>query len=144
MKLQFPLLALIASSLLVISGCTYGYSTDIEISRNEAYTYRPHTRFVEVFFDDHEPRRNYKQIAMIEADGSEYEDNAILLEKLRRKARQVGADAVIKIHKSTTQRQSGELITQLLFDTEPETYVASVLSGVAIKYLDSLQTGEWQ
>ena len=99
---------------------------------------------MEVFFDDHEPVRPYKQIAMIEADGSKYEDNTILLEKLRKKAQRLGADAVIKIHKTTTNRQSGEVLSQLLFDDEPETYTAIVLNGVAIKYLDSLKTGEWQ
>jgi hypothetical protein len=130
--------------LFVISSCTYGYTTDIEVSRNEAYSYRPHTRFVEVYFDDHEPARHYKQIAMIEADGSQFEDNTILLEKLRKRAQRLGADAVIKIHKSTTQRQSGEALSEFLFDGEPETYTAAVLSGVAIKYIDSLQTGEWQ
>ena len=134
----------LGSCLLVIGGCTYGYSTDFEISRNEAYIYRPHNRFVEVFFDDHEPTRHYKQIAMIEAEGSEYEDSAILLEKLRKRAQRLGADAVIKIRKTTAKRESGEIVTELLFDDEPETYTAAVLSGVAIKYVDSLQTGEWQ
>lgn len=81
---------------------------------------------------------------MIEADGSQFEDNSILLEKLRKRAQGLGADAVIKIHKSTTQRQSGEALSEFLFDGEPETYTAVVLSGVAIKYIDSLQTGEWQ
>lgn len=144
MKLRFLWLFLIGSGLLAFSSCTYGYTTDVQISRNEAYTYRPHSKFVEVFFDDHEPARRYKQIAMIEVDGSEFENNPILLEKLRVRAQRLGADAVIKIRKSTTQRQSGELLSELLFDDKPETYTATVLSGVAVKYLDSLQTGEWQ
>ncbi len=144
MRLQLIKQFFWGSWLLVISGCTYGYNTDIEITRNDAYIYRPHNRFVEVFFDDHEPSRHYKQIAMIETDGSEYEDNSILLEKLRKRAQRLGADAVIKIRKTTTQRQSGEALTEFLFDDEPETYTATVLSGVAIKYIDSLKTGGWE
>jgi hypothetical protein len=143
MKRSILNLVIQGSWLIFFSGC-YGYSTDIQVSRNGAYSYRPHNRFVEVFFDDKEPARVYQQLAMIEVDGAEYEDNVLLLEKLRRRAQKLGADAVIKIRKSTANRERGDVVSAILFDEEPESYTATVLSGVAIKYIDSLQTGEWQ
>lgn len=127
--------------LCCLESCTYGYSSYTDIAYQEAYTFKPHTRFVEVFFEDTKPVKAYRQIGLIEIDGAAHHTNDALLVKIRKRAQEMGADAVIGVRKSTTTRSQGSLVGDILFGDgkDDNSYVASVFTGIAIKYEEEIK-----
>jgi len=75
---------------LFFSSCTYTTATML----NDTQKYEP-TQNVEILFD--KPNRPYKVIAILESDGAAGMQQNQLLESIRKKAKEIGADAVIPV-----------------------------------------------
>ena len=121
-------------------GCAYGYSVSSETTLI-GNTYIPSEK-VDVFFGEYRGDEKLEQIAFIRALGAQYSRTPELLDKLKIKARSLGADAIIEIKTSDTERRSGLLVLDLMTigstdrrDDENDTYNAPVLSGIAVKYV---------
>lgn len=122
------------SLITLISSCTYGYSAVTDVTYSRSYAYKPHNRTVEIYFGEQKPSRTYRQIGLIEVQGGKYYSMDALVAKMRKQAQAIGADAVIDIRKSSTERERGSLL-DALDDEEPEIYTAPVITGIAIKYI---------
>ncbi|HMV27206.1 MAG TPA: hypothetical protein PLH27_16305 [bacterium] len=120
--------------IALVSSCTYGYSASTDVTYSRSYAYKPHNRTVEIYFGDNKPSRAYRQVGLIEVQGGQYYSMDALVAKLRRQAQAIGADAVMDIRKSSTQRERGSLLDALT-DEKPEIYTAPVITGIAIKYI---------
>lgn len=129
-----PLYIISLILITLVSSCTYGYSAATDVTYSRSYAYKPHNRTVEIYFGDNKPSQEYRSIGLIEVQGGKYFSMDALVAKLRRQAQAIGADAVIDIRKSYTQRERGSLLDALT-DEKPEIYTAPVITGIAIKYI---------
>jgi hypothetical protein len=127
---------------LLISGCTSGGSTRSE-SISVGNQYHPATKYVELFFGSYNGNKKYEQISFIEVSGGKYSKTDDLIKELRRKAKSVGADAVIDIRKGRMVRKEidGALLALSIAAGEDSShasreYRSGNLQGLAIKYLD--------
>ena len=139
MKFKLSLLLLVA--VFSLFGCAYGYSVSSETTLIGS-TYIPSER-VDVFFGEYRGDEKLEQIAFIRALGARYSRTPELLDKLKIKAKSLGADAIIEIKTSDTERRSGLLALDLMTigstdrrNDEDDTYNAPVLSGIAVKYVE--------
>ncbi|MFT4763749.1 MAG: hypothetical protein ACI9OH_000839 [Oleispira sp.] len=138
MKTVFVLLL----TTLLMSGCTSGGSTRSE-SIAVGNQYYAATNYVELFFGSYNGNKKYEQISYIEVLGGEYSKTDDLVKELRRKAKSVGADAVIDIRKGRRVRKETDGVLLLLNIAAGEDsshtsreYRSDNLQGLAIKYLD--------
>lgn len=129
-----PLYIISLILITLVSSCTYGYSAATDVTYSRSYAYKPHNRTVEIYFGDNKPSQEYRSIGLIEVQGGKYFSMDALVAKLRRQAQAIGADAVIDIRKSYTQRERGSLLDALT-EEKPEIYTAPVITGIAIKYI---------
>ncbi|MBS3915642.1 MAG: hypothetical protein KG003_14200 [Bacteroidetes bacterium] len=134
MKSSTLLLVLVLITFCVES-CSYGNRIAIQVTKiNEAHFEKSHSQ-VEVYFEETQPPKEFMQIAFIEVTGTEYSSTDTLLSALKTNAQSVGADAVIMVKKQYKNRQTGELISELMNkDIKPNEYSAPILTGIAIKY----------
>lgn len=144
MKLKIALI--LFAPLFSLYGCMYGYSIDSETTLI-GNSYRPNngpSYAIDVYFGEYRGSKKYEQIAFIRALGEEYSRTPELLEELKHKANSLGADAIIEIKTSDTQRERGSIFVNLLSiaaaddttEREEDTYNAPVLSGIAVKYIE--------
>mgnify|MGYP003624955227 FL=1 len=138
MKIVFLLLL----TTLLMSGCTSGGSTRSE-SISVGSQYYPTTNYVELFFGAYNGNKQYEQISFIEVLGGKRSKTDELLKELRRKAKSVGADAVIDIRKGRRIRKENDSALLVLSIAAGEDsshtsqeYRSDTLQGIAIKYLD--------
>lgn len=123
----------VAFLAVLILGCT-GYSAVTDTTYSRAYVYRPHSGPVDIFFGDLRPQRAYVEIGLIDIVGGQYHSTSDLVRKMQSRARAMGADAVIAIKTSHTTREETTLLDALA-GNEPDVFTASVVTGIAIKYL---------
>jgi|GEM_PF-1718158 hypothetical protein len=135
---------LLVSLLIGASGCV---TTNVDLTEPEA-SYQATTK-VELLFE--EPSRPYKVIALIEGNGSPHRKQSLVFDKILKRAKKIGAQAIIPIDsniryhpKSTFNDEPvnsvGELIPKLLggagggydFDLEVK----------AIRFIDSVEKVE--
>lgn len=112
---------------LLLSGCA---TTDV--ARLDDTHYAP-TKHVEILLD--KPQQPYKVIAVLETHGALNMSQTSLLNALRKKARSVGADAVLLIADTSQQTSPGLMFNPWLGGYE--TLPGGVRPGVralAIKY----------
>ena len=133
---------IILITTLLISGCTSGGSTRSE-SIPVGNQYHPATKYVELFFGSYNGNKKYEQISFIEVSGGKNSKTEDLIKELRRKAKSVGADAVIDIRKGRGVRKEtdGALLALSIAAGEDSSqasteYRSENLQGLAIKYLD--------
>lgn len=118
-----------------LSGCFYGYTPLVEVTKiNQSANYPPKDT-VEIYWEDGAVHhQNYQQIAFIEIQGDAYADKSTLLPLLVKEASKVGADAVINVKHSYVTRYSGEALTSLVSGRDNSyEYIATVLTGVAVR-----------
>ncbi|MBI3880958.1 MAG: hypothetical protein HY301_12980 [Verrucomicrobia bacterium] len=103
------------ATLIVLAGCSSTPTEKTEkppdhMKRVQFIAYdniqRPMTASLEVFTDP--PARKHKIIALITCEGA-YHEEIVMTKAILFKARQLGADAVIKIPESTAKTGSGTL-----------------------------------
>lgn len=83
------------------------------------------------------PSRPYKQIAMLEARGPVGTPMTDLLESMRQKAAEIGADAVLPTQDASTQHQTGLLYNPWLGGYQTiGGGTLPIIRGVAVKYSD--------
>jgi hypothetical protein len=88
------------SLVLLIAGCA---TVDTQVVRlDPAHRFAPSPR-VEILLE--KPRRSYTQIALLESHGTVGGSEAELLEDARRKAQQLGADAIVKLESALLYQQ---------------------------------------
>jgi len=81
-----------------------------------------------------EPLQAYEELAIVEATGAQFTRLDDLLQILRRKAREVGANALIVRGRQHRTRESGDFVDLILNDAKNEdSYAAPFLWGVAIR-----------
>ena len=138
MKTAFILLL----TSVLMSGCTSGGSIRSE-SISSSNQYYPATKYVELFFGSYNGNKKYEQISFIEVSGGRYSKTDELITELRRKAKSVGADAVIEVRKGRMVRKEtdGTLLALSIAAGEDSShssqeYRSDTLQGLAIKYLD--------
>lgn len=133
MKYIFSIILL---SAVFVSGCFYGYTPLVEVTKiNPAVQYPPKDS-VAVFWEDGAAfQKNYQQIAFIEVQGDAYADKSALLPLLIKEAAKAGADAVINVKHSYVTRYSGEALTSIVSGQDnSHEYIATALTGVAVKF----------
>jgi hypothetical protein len=84
---------------------------------------------IEVFFGADLPPRAFERIAFLEVRSGRAQDNAELLDELRRSAAACGADAIVAVDKEFAVRE----VTYLFVDDE-DVEEEHVLTGVAIAF----------
>lgn len=133
MKYIFSIAAVTA---FFMSGCFYGYTPLVEVTKINPSLQYPPKDSVAVFWEDGGTfQRNYQQIAFIEVQGDAYADKTELLPLLVKEASKIGADALINVKHSYVTRYSGEALTSLVSGQDnSHEYIAAVLSGVAVRF----------
>ncbi len=125
--------------LALLLGCTYGDTISIETTpiSNRQYP-PPNPNPVEILFRDNNLKitRPYEQICRIEVKGAPGSAGSELVEAMRKKAGELGADAVIDVTQSDIDRERGVALLELLdsSEQEPDRYQTISLVGIAIRY----------
>ncbi|MEQ9438117.1 MAG: hypothetical protein RIG62_03685 [Cyclobacteriaceae bacterium] len=129
MKIFFHLLA-----ILLLSGCTIGYQ--LYDTSNEMLVDFPlpaHTQDVPIYFPgDTLPTQEYVRVGVLEARGSEHTTYNDLIRVIQYKGQHAGVDAIQILDKQSFVDEC----EYCLYDDDE---VTTVLSGLGIKYLDSLE-----
>jgi uncharacterized protein YbjQ (UPF0145 family) len=86
---------------------------------------------VALFYEGSQLSEPYTQIGLVTAEGNRYSDNQDVLNYLKIKAKNSGADAVINVKPMITEREDG-----LMFSDDKESYQAINYQGVAIRFTD--------
>lgn len=116
--------------VLMLAGCAA--MTDVTLM-NTAKTYAPTTE-VELLFE--EPTRPFEVIAILDSRGNAGVSEMVVLNNMRDKAKQIGADALLPTGRSQIQHQQGVLYNPWLGGYQTiGGGTSSTLRGVAIKYL---------
>ena len=143
--MQWKKAALLIFLSLWLLGCTYGNTIYSEVTPI-GNSHLP-TSDVEIYFGEYNGDYKYEQIAYIRVVGRKYSKTPELLEELKARAKSMGADAVINLKTSDTERESGSVAESLIelastldsVEYEPpekDRYMTLVLDGVAVKYTD--------
>lgn len=127
---------------LLLVACTTGSTIRTNsISTNNQY-YAP-TNYVDLYFGSYPGVKKYKEISFVEVLGGEYSKMDELVTALKRKAKSLGADAIINVHKGRMKREKidGALLflniaSQDRSTSEKSTYRTNTLEGIAIKYIE--------
>lgn len=112
----------------VLSGCI---STSVVMTES-GKTYPPAARTQLLF---KLPDRAYKQIAILESRGAVGTPLPDLLENMRQKGQEIGADAVLPVQDASQENPQGLIYNPLLrgYQTLPGGRVP-IIRGIAIKY----------
>jgi len=140
-----PVIFLLSS--LLLTACTTGgimQSESIPVgNKHYAATYH-----VDVYFGSYNGDKKYEQISYLQIKGGERSKTGELMKELRRKAKIVGADAIINVKKGSSVEKDIDGALLLLNiaggfkDSSKDSskasreYRADTLEGIAIKYLD--------
>ncbi|MGE5316175.1 MAG: hypothetical protein ACM3Q4_15885 [Acidobacteriota bacterium] len=123
---------------ILLAGCTYGYDSEVNVTRSTSRTYGESAYFPEVFFDDAQASltKPYEQLGLIEVKGASDATGEVLLHALKSKGAVMGADAIVNVRQHYISRERGERISELLSprQNKPEMYETIALTGVAIRY----------
>ena len=127
---------------LLLMACTTGTRISASSIPTSNQYYAP-TNYVDLYFGSYPGEKKYEQISFIEVLGGEYSKTDELVKELKRKAKSLGADAVINVHKGRMEREKidGALLfiniaSQERSDSATSTYRTSTLEGIAIKYIE--------
>lgn len=94
---------------------------------------QPHQEEVQLFFSGEWPKEEYVKIAALEVTGSETTSYVDLVKRLRKRAQQYGADAVVVQEKNIMSDVSSSVYNRTV-----STDNTSQLQGIAIKYKKNL------
>jgi uncharacterized protein YbjQ (UPF0145 family) len=86
---------------LFITACARTRGEVVKLSTD---IYPPKSVTQEILITQGDIEKPYREIAIVKAEGNRYTKEEECLEKVRRIAREVGADAVIKAHVEKTER----------------------------------------
>ncbi|MFC6996574.1 hypothetical protein [Rufibacter roseus] len=138
-----------ASLVLLGTSCMHQYVPDHSYNRLSAIPTPFHQNEVEVFFPGEKPTDTaYVKIGVLEHKAEGEVAYSTLLENLKAKAQEQGIDAILLLGKNQSTRIKtdetlGEILTEILFNTEIEDNYYSVttheLAAVGIKYKRNLQ-----
>jgi hypothetical protein len=134
-KMYKYLFALFLPAVL-FTGCYYGTDTLMDYAHLNDKTYEP-TYELDLYWEGtNQPDRKYEQIAVLEARGNQTDGLSSLLHQLKLKGQEMGADALINIKTSNTERETGSLALIVLDPQNDHStkYYALVMSCVAVKY----------
>lgn len=129
------ILSITMFSALFVSGCFYGFTPLVEVTKINPSLQLPEKDSVSVFWEDGAAfQKNYQQIAFIEVQGDAYADKTELLPLLVKEASKIGADAVINVKHSYVTRYSGEALTSIVSGQDnSHEYIATALTAVAVR-----------
>jgi len=113
--------------LLLICGCL----TTSVVMLYESEKYPPTTS---VAILSAAPERPCKAIAILEATGPANTPLPDLLENMRKKAKDIGADAIMPTQDASQRQVQGHLYDPWLGEIQTESGVVPKIRGVAIKY----------
>ena len=113
--------------LLVIDGCT----TTRVVMLYESDNY-PATRSVDIL--SAAPDKPCKAIAILETTGPANASLTDLLESMRQKAKDIGADAIIPTQDASQRQAQGHLYVPWLGEDQNTSGIVPKIRGVAIKY----------
>jgi len=139
--MKTPVIILLSS--LLLTACTSGGRIQSE-SISVGSQYYPATSYVDVYFGSYNGDKKYEQISYLQVSGGKYSKTDELIKELRRKAKSIGADAIIDVRKGGTVRKEIDGTLVLLniaggfrdSSKASSEYRADTLEGIAIKYLD--------
>jgi hypothetical protein len=134
-----PYYLIAAAIVTLLVGCMpYGHEIETEITKIGEVNLSPEIGLVEIYFGETPPQKEYIQIALIEVVGKKYSPTDTLLAVMKRQAQNLGADAIVSVKKSYRDRETGDLVDDLLNigneKHKNEAYSAPILTGVAIRY----------
>ncbi len=144
MKIVF----IVSLSCLLMTSCMYSYYIQPEYRLSQLPTIP--TKEVEVIFPSEDiPDKNYFKLGVLEASGGESSSYNDLVQSLKAKAQQQGADAVLIVDKSqdiklvsdaTVLNAVANVVTRNKNNDEPtySTKIKRNLAGVGIKYAKNI------
>ena len=116
-------------------GCvTYGYSARVDVALVSDTQYAPRSELPKLYLGQEMPEEPFEQIALIKMTGADGDRMSELLLEVQRRAQQVGADALVSVKVSDTQRESGTIT----FSSEPDPsrrYTATFVTAVAVRFV---------
>jgi uncharacterized protein YbjQ (UPF0145 family) len=117
-------------------GCGYGNNIQTNITPIGHISYDEKTYDIEVYWENILPEdKDFQQLAFLEAEGPKNSSTEELLSKLKKQAMDIGADAIISIKQSYTERERGDLAADLITGkSSSEKFMAIKLTAVAIRY----------
>ena len=121
-----------------VVACTYGNSPLVSVTPISPYEFESRVVRPELFFGQKAPERAYDQIALVEVTGARASSTAELADMMRARAHGLGADAVVEVTTLYRDRETGDLLLTFLGDEDEgtESYAATVLRGIAVRYRD--------
>jgi hypothetical protein len=120
------------AAALALSGCFYGYGTDVSVTRLTDAAYPP-TESITLYFRPIAKDERCVPIALLEAAGSRSEDTADALREMRREAVEVGADSIFSVTPGRAERAQGELLSELDPKNHPTYYSSHLVTGLAAR-----------
>ena len=123
--------------ILLLQSCLvqYGTQTQSSFTSTNSNDYKNKSGKVDLFFEGTKISYEYETVGFVEATGSETSTTEELLNFLKYKAYQNGADAIINVKKESVIRKTG-----YLFDDEyDEIYSAPSFNGIAVKYTNQVE-----
>ena len=124
--------------LMMILALTLSCASTSVVMINSAQTYPP-TENVSILFKI--PERDHKIIAIVEGNGSIFNNYSQVLQKIQKKAQKIGADAIIPLAPETVYVHSANVTN---FDGSPLTIPGGTkmtIKAVAIRYWRVLDLG---
>ncbi len=124
-----------ALSILVLSlqSCGYGYSTSERFTpldpsqKDIKCNYVPEK--VDLYFENEKIDFEYEKLGIIEVQGQQYSNDAEMLEKLKKLAKEKCCDAIINLKRGYVNRERG-----MLFSNEPDVNYSSITYfGLGVK-----------
>jgi hypothetical protein len=128
---KYTLLVLIILTAIVNNSCvvTYGDSTRGEYTAIQEYNSIEKDSSIYLFYNGEQLDFQYRKIGEVESEGSEYASNTEVLNYLKYKAWENGANGLINIKSDYKNREQG-----VLFNSESEDiYNSKYYSAIAVK-----------
>lgn len=118
---------------LTLNSCGYGYSTTERFTpfdpsqKDIKCNYIPEK--VDLYFEGEKIDFEYEKLGVIEVTGQQYANDAEMLEKLKKLAKEKCCDAIINLKRGYVDRERG-----MAFSSEPtEKYSAITYFGLGVK-----------
>lgn len=118
---------------IFLTGCAVSTGNDqsARFIPDGPLNFESRVRGVALFYEGSNLSEPYTQIGLVTAEGNRYSDNQDVLNYLKVKAKQSGADAIINVKPMITERDSG-----IMFSDDKDSYQAINYQGVAIRFTD--------
>ena len=103
------------------------------VMKSNSKDFEQNSGYVDIFFDDLEPKYEYEQIGLVEYVEDETVNEKFMFNRFKYEAWKQGADAIIRVKKEQRHREYYEPFKK--GHDKKERYVTAAFTGIAVKYI---------